>query len=245
MPVESPRHQPTKTGPDVRMNWDNLLFLHWRVDAAVMRELVPRELEIDTFDGSAWIALVPFQMVDCHFSGVPRLPGLANFYECNVRTYVKHRDTRGVWFFSLDAQTLLPVLGGRWMWSLNYIYSSFNVQRDGAVTRYALARRPGPWSAGRTSISWRTGAIMDLPDAYDTSKPTLERFLTERYWLFTKRRGAICAGEVRHAPWTLRHVDVLELDDTLVSAAGLQVTGAPIAMASEHLAVEGFALGRM
>jgi uncharacterized protein YqjF (DUF2071 family) len=234
------------------MNWDNLLFLHWRVDPAVMRTLVPRELEIDTYDGAAWIALVPFQMVHCHFRGVPRMPGLANFYECNVRTYVKHRGTTGVWFFSLDAQTLLPVLGGRWMWSLNYVYSTFNVKRDGDVTCYSLARRPGPWPAANTRISWRTGALMDLPDpradpSTATQAPTqsLERFLTERYWLFTRRRGKICAGEVRHIPWPLRHAELLELDDTLIRAAGLQVTGAPIAMASEHIAVEGFALRAM
>jgi len=233
------------TTPSVRMNWDNLLFLHWRVDPAVMRTLVPRELEIDTFDGAAWIGLVPFPMVDCHFRGVPRMPGLANFYECNVRTYVKHRGKTGVWFFSLDAQTLLPVLGGRWMWSLNYIYSRFDVQRDGDVTHYSLARRRGPWPAAQTRISWRTGPLMDLPEASDHTAPTLEQFLTERYWLFTKRRGKICAGEVRHIPWSLRHAELLELDDTLISAAGLHVTGAPIVMASEHIAVEGFSLRAM
>lgn len=224
------------------MNWDNLLFLHWRVDPAVMRKLVPREFEIDTFDGAAWVGLVPFKMADCRFRGVPRMPGLANFYECNVRTYVKHGDTAGVWFFSLDAQTLLPVLGGRWMWSLNYIYSRFDVQQRGDVTRYALARRDGPWPAACTRIAWRTGALLELPDAHDPFTPTLEHFLTERYWLFTKRSGQVCAGEVRHVPWPLRHAEVLELDDALISAAGLHVSGTPLALASDHLAVDGFAL---
>jgi len=223
--------------PDVRMNWVDLLFAHWRVDPAVMRRLVPAELEIDCFDGSAWVGLVPFRMEGSEFRGFPRLPGLRDFYECNVRTYVKGGGKSGVWFFSLDAATLLPVLGGRWLWSLNYVYSHFAVSRIAGVTNYGLKRRAGPWAAGQTRVKWRVGEVMPR------SEPgSLEHFLTERYWLFTERFGKIMAGEVRHEPWTLRSAEVLALDDTLVAAAGLKVEGAPIVMASDRLEVEGFGL---
>lgn len=231
--------------PAIRMNWTNLLFLHWRVDPAQMRELVPEPLELDLFDGSAWIALVPFRMEQNIFRGVPRLPGLANFFECNVRTYVRFRGKSGVWFFSLDAQTLLPVLGGRCMWNLNYVYSRFDVSTAGdlppGVTDYRLIRRPGPWLPGRTHVTWRVG------DPLPASRPgSLEHFLTERYWLFTRRgrgtRARILAGEVRHDPWPLCAAELLHLDDTLVAAAGVTVSGQPIVYASRHLAVNGYNL---
>lgn len=223
----------------VRMNWVNLLFLHWRVDAAAVRKLVPRELEIDTFDGSAWVGLVPFRMEASRFAGVPRLPGLQDFYECNVRTYVRYRGRSGVWFLSLDAERLLPVLGGRWLWSLNYIHSRFRVEQSegGVVTDYRLQRRRGPWPAAKTHIRWRSGAGL-LPAA----DGSIEHFLTERYWLFTRRRGRVLGGEVLHRPWPLRQAAVERLDDGLVSAAGLRVSGPPMAWASDHLAVEGVAL---
>ncbi len=227
----------------VRMNWDNLAFLHWRASPKVVRGLVPGELELDLYDGSAWVGLVPFRMVGTAFRGYPALPGLVDFWECNVRTYVRHREKAGVWFFSLDAQTLLPVVGGRWMWSLNYVLSRFEVTREGDVTDYRVTRRAGPWPRGKTRIRWRTGELL-APGGGPPGRDSLEFFLTERYWLFTRRWGRIMAGEVRHAPWPLRRAEVLELDDELVRAAGVAPEGPPLAMASEHLAVDGYALQR-
>lgn len=222
------------------MTWANLLFLHWRLPPEAVRPLVPPELELDTFDGSAWVALVPFRMQACSFRGfgwAPGALGLRDFYECNVRTYARFRGLAGVWFFSLDAQTLLPVLGGRWMWSLNYVHSRFDVTRDGDATRYQLTRRRGPWPAARTSIAWRPGAR--LP----TSEPgSLNHFLTERYWLFTRRRGRIMAGRVEHDPWPLHQAELLHLDDGLVAAGGAKVSGPPMALASPSIDVMGWSL---
>jgi len=228
--------------PDVCMSWENLLFAHWPVDAQAMRRLVPPELEVDLFDGVAWVGLVPFTMRRCAFRGIPRLPGLADFHECNVRTYVRHAGKAGVWFFSLDAATLLPVLGGRWLWNLNYVWSRFNVQHRDAETDYRLTRMNvpglGDGQAARLHIAWRAGAAMP------PSRPgTLEHFLTERYWLFTKKRTwagiRVMAGRMHHSMWPLRRAEVLHLDDSLIRAAGLAVSGPPIAFASDRIDVTG------
>ncbi|MCP4798280.1 MAG: DUF2071 domain-containing protein, partial [Phycisphaeraceae bacterium] len=110
---------PTRT-PAVVMTWADIAFAHWRIPPGVLRPLIPAELELDLHDGSAWIGLIPFEMRDCDFRGVPPLPGLGTFLECNVRTYVRHRGVPGVWFFSLDAESRLAVIGGRVVWGLNY-----------------------------------------------------------------------------------------------------------------------------
>ncbi len=232
--------------PDVHMRWDNLLFLHWPIEPAVMRAAVPSELEIDTFDGKAWIALVPFRMEETRFRGVPnvlgqsRLFGLSTFYECNVRTYVTARNTDGqqvpgVWFFSLDAERLLPVLGARWLWGLNYIHSRFNITKNDGTTDYTLTRRAH--AEQHTHVRWHRGET--LPQSTPGS---LEHFLTERYWLFSKRFGKIMGGRIEHEPWPLRTATVEHLDDTLIRSAGFECDSEPLAMHSDSISVRGWNL---
>lgn len=234
--MESPTHGPRRRIA-VRMSWTDLLFLHWPVDAERLAPHLPEGLEIDTFHGFAWIGLVPFRMTDCAFLGFGWAPGLSNFYECNVRTYVRAEGLSGVWFFSLDAQNLLPVLGGRLKWKLNYVYSRFEVSHDDGKHDYRLARMRGPWPAGSTSIAWRTG------DAIPTAVPgTLEHFLTERYWLFTRTKRGIFAGRIHHDPWPLRTATLERLEDSLVDAAGFPglTGGSPASvLASTRIDVEG------
>jgi uncharacterized protein len=224
------------------MAWADLLFLHWPIDPDRVAPSLPDGFELDTFNDRAWLALVPFRMTDCAFRGFGWAPGLRHFYECNVRTYVRVGDRRGVWFFSLDAESRLAVLGGRWMWNLNYVHSRFDVrhERDRMRYDYALKRRRGPWSPGRTHVVWETGDR--LPPAEPGS---LEHFLTERYWLFTLRRGRVYAGRVRHDPWPLRRARVEHIDDTLLAAAGFEgVASEPPAsvLATDRIEVEGESL---
>jgi uncharacterized protein len=242
--------------PAVRMRWDDLLFLHWPVDPQHLRALIPPQVELDLFDAKAWIALVPFRMEATRFRGVPALPGLGAFYECNVRTYVSVKNAvgnpvPGVWFFSLDAEHLLPVLGGRWLWSLNYIHSNFTVSKDiktdiktdsahqpsGSID-YAMRRRRD--ATHRTHIRWTPGA--SLPPSEPGS---IEHFLTERYWLYTLRRGRIMGGRVAHPQWSLREAHIDHLDDTLIASAGLEVLGQPLAWHSNTLEVQGWNLVSM
>jgi len=209
------------------MSWTDLLFLHWPVEPHEVEQLLPDGVEVDTFDQRTWIGLVPFKMTDCKFAGFGLVPGLRNFYECNVRVYVRAGGLPGVWFLSLDAANLLPVLGGRLKWNLNYVYS---------VHDYALRRLTGPWPKARTHIRWQIGD--PLPPAEAGS---LEHFLTERYWLFTERRGGLHAGRIRHEPWSLHEAEVESVDDSLVAAAGFDsvTKGSYLAMASHRIDVRG------
>jgi uncharacterized protein len=90
--------------------WRDLLFMHWRVPAEQLQSVIPAPLQLETFDGSAWIGLVPFAMRDVRPWWSPAVAGISNFLETNVRTYVVHPETGpGVWFFSLDATSRLAV----------------------------------------------------------------------------------------------------------------------------------------
>ncbi len=110
------RPWPLPSGPWVMaQSWRELLFAHWRIPVEALRPLVPAELELETWDGSAWLGVVPFLMAGVRPRGVPALPRLSAFPEINVRTYVKVESKPGVWFLSLDAANSLavPLRGAR------------------------------------------------------------------------------------------------------------------------------------
>ncbi len=229
--MNNPATLPTRA-PAVQMTWANIAFAHWRVPMETMRRLVPAALEVDTHDGDAWVGLIPFEMQDCDFRGVPSLPGLGTFLECNVRTYVRHRGIPGVWFFSLDAASRIAVIGGRLAWGLNYRLATFEWERVSESIRYGLARRRGD---GEGRLDWTPGPPIPRPEP-----GSLEHFLVERYHLYSQRRGRLIRGRVDHPPWQLREARIDSVDTGLLAAEGIQVEGDPIAFCSDGVRVAGF-----
>ena len=202
----------------MRMTWADLGFLHWAVPVAALRPLVPDVLEIDTFDGHAFVGLVPFTMRGVRPSFFPALPWLSSFHEVNVRTYVHHQGREpGVWFLSLDAANPIAVLVARTIWKLPYHFARMTLARDGEAIRYVSDRRwPPPRPAACTLRYEPIGPV--LPAAVGT----LEHFLVERYILYAFARGRPFCGRVHHAPYPLQAGRVTALDESLLAAASLQ-----------------------
>lgn len=178
------------------MDWEDLLFLHWAVEPGALAPHLPRGLELETCEGCAWLGVVPFRMARTRWRGLPPLPGATNFPELNLRTYVRAGGRSGVWFFSLDAASRLAVAGARATFGLPYFVARMQAQRHGEEREYASRRsdRRGPPAEFRAR--WRT-----LEPAFEARTRPLERFLTERYALFTRRQGRLLAAEIAHAPW--------------------------------------------
>jgi uncharacterized protein len=220
--------------------WRTLLFLHWEVPADAIARLLPAGLDVDTFEGRAYVGVVPFTMRDVAPAWAPSVPGISNFHELNVRTYV-HLGGRdpAVWFFSLDAASSVAVLAARAGWHLPYHRASMRLDVDGAEVKYASRRLwPGPKPA-EFRCRYRIG------DPLPRSEPgTLQHFLAERYLLVADRGGGVLSiGQVHHEPYPLRRADVLELEGSMVEAAGLPAPkGAPQALFSEGVDVDVFAL---
>ena len=206
-------------------NWRHLTFLHWRVDPAEVAATLPEGLKVDTFDGAAWVGLVPFLMTDVRPAWFRAVPGVSTFPETNVRTYVTHLNSNGerepgVFFFSLDAAKWPAVLIARSLWNLPYSRARMSVAREGDRVVYTSRRLwPGPRGAGgRIEV-----AAAGPPNP--ATPGTLEYFLAERYLLFTPGsrgagRGRILRGQVHHSPYPLRSARVERLEDTLLAAAG-------------------------
>ncbi|QDU67896.1 hypothetical protein Pla86_29840 [Planctomycetes bacterium Pla86] len=140
----------------MRMAWHDLAFLHWPLPAAAIAERLPEGLEVDTYGGEAWIGVVPFRMTGVTPRFVPPLPGVSAFPEINLRTYVRHGDKAGVWFFSLDVTDWLPVQVARRLFHLPYFHAAMHCRPDGDGLDY----RTCPAVPSRRKAEDRVGAVL-------------------------------------------------------------------------------------
>jgi len=207
----SPSLRPSTSNSGTQ-RWQNLLFLHWKVPLETLRRLVPTELEIDTFNGFAYVALVPFRMREIRPAWLPRRFAF-NFFETNVRTYVTHRGRPGVYFFSLDASSRLAVWAARVGWALPYFYAQMKGSTHAGVSTFSCNR-----DGHKSRVEFQVEGEFS-----SSHLGTLEHFLLERYLLFVKRKERIYVGQVHHAPYRFARARVISLDDQLLSKAGLDL----------------------
>jgi uncharacterized protein YqjF (DUF2071 family) len=218
----------------LRMRWQDLLFLHWPVAPDVVRPHLPAGLELDTFDGRAWLGVVPFTMASTRFRWLPPMPTASCFPECNLRTYVRCGDRAGVWFFSLDAHSRLAVEGARFGFGLPYFVADMESRSDGDRVSYRSRRTDRRGPPATFEGSWRpTGARRQAAPG------TLEHFLVERYSLFALRRGRLVRGDVVHEPWQLATADVALQECDMARLLDLQLDGPPAsALATQPVDVQ-------
>jgi uncharacterized protein YqjF (DUF2071 family) len=199
------RPYPAPSGPwAMGMSWRDLLFMHWPVEADALRPLVPPSLSIDTFDGNAWLGVVPFDMVGVRPHFVPAVPGISNFPEINLRTYVTAEDRPGVWFFSLDAHNRLAVRLARATFYLPYFDAEMSCHASGDQVDYRSIRThkgaPPADFVARYGPSGRP---------FESGPGSIESFLTERYCLYSADgRNNVRRGEIHHQMWPLQPAEV-------------------------------------
>ena len=207
----------------MRQRWAELLFLHWQADPQQLQRLLPPGLEIDTYDGAAYVGLVPFTMTGIRPTILPPFPPLSNFHEINVRTYV-HRQGRdpGVWFFSLDAANSVAVRLARALFRLPYYFARMSLNATPERTQYTSQRLWSPPLPAECDISYTpTGSIEPA------QRDTLDHFLCERYFLYAYARGQLYRGQVHHAPYPLQSAVLHHCRENLIAAAGITCLDTP------------------
>jgi len=219
--------------------WRTLLFLHWEVPAEAIAKLLPPELSVDTFEGKAWVGVVPFTMRDVAPRWSPSVPGVSHFHELNVRTYVHLRGKDpGVWFFSLDAAATIAVAVARAGWHLPYHRASMTLDITKNTVDYRSKRLfPGPKPA-EFETRYHVG------ESIGSAKPgTLTHFFAERYILYARTRSGLSLGRVHHVPYPLHEVKVESWRDGMVAAAGMPApAGEPLALYSPGVDVDVYQL---
>jgi uncharacterized protein len=213
------RPWPLPAGPWImRQTWHDLLFAHWPVPAAGLRALVPEPLELDLFNGEGWIGVVPFHMTGIRGRGLLPVPGLSQFPELNVRTYVTYRGKPGVYFFSLDAASRCAVWAARAFYHLPYFHAAMASEESCDGVHYA-SRRRGAEAEFR-------GRYRPISPVQRRERGSIEHWLTERYCLYTTYRnpaqstqGRVYRCEIHHLPWPLQNAEA-ELEINTVAKAG-------------------------
>ncbi len=210
----------------MRQRWHDLLFAHWPLPPGALDGRLPPGLRADTFDGRAWLGVVPFRMSGVRLTGLPTVPGTGTFPELNVRTYVRHGAEGGVWFFSLDAASRLAVEVARRWFRLPYFHAAMSCTSDGEGLRYASRRLDA------------RGAPAELRARYAPIGPpavappgSLEDFLTNRLVLFAHGpRGGLVRGAIEHPAWPLQPARAELEVNSMGAALGLPTHGPPASL---------------
>jgi uncharacterized protein YqjF (DUF2071 family) len=235
-------HKPRPLPPGrwlIRQRWNDLLFVHWPVPASLLAQLVPEGLEVDTFQGSAWLGVMPFWMDRIKVRGIPPIPGLHSFPDLSLRTYVREErtGTPGVVCLSLDASNLLAVAVGRAAFRLPYHWAEMHMeQRTEREFSFYSRRR----FAGRPVIfKVRYRGLGPSRRLAESGAGTLEYFLMERYCLFSSNRaGQPIRANLHHVSCPLEEAEAQIEQNDLGDVLGLRLPAQePVLHYSRRLAV--------
>jgi uncharacterized protein YqjF (DUF2071 family) len=204
--------------------WNHLLFAHWQLEPAVLEPLIPSPLQLDQYEGNAWLGVTPFLLTGARGRGMPPLPWLSRFPELNVRTYVEFAGKPGIYFFSLDAGRRAAVAAARRGYRLPYFHADMCVERRGEEIRYRSTRIDGSGPEAELRATYRpTGSRLPR------EKGSLERWLAERYCVYVvDQRRRVLRGDIHHRPWPLQPATAKINVNTMVRPLGLQLEGSPL-----------------
>lgn len=236
------------------MTWKKLLFAHWPVDPKRLAQLLPENVELDTFEGRGWIGLVPFSMADVHTRFTPKVPGLSEFPEVNVRTYVRVNDVPGVWFFSLDAHARWFVELARRQYHIPYYRANMRMQQQDEGWVHYESQRNHPLAAPASLVC----RYRPIGEAKPAEQGSLEHWLVERYCLFSnglnvrgyrpggrdpehRKPRPIWRADIHHPPWQLAEAQWQVKTNAMLAPLGimLPMTGVHLRYA-EAISVVGW-----
>lgn len=183
-------------------DWNDILFLHWPLPKDLIVPYIPKPLELDTYNGQAWVTIVSFQATNSRFRSMPQTLTYRPFTQVNFRTYVKlnHLNERGVYFFSLNANSLIGTLGARYLYNLpfNSMTMMTNINRHPLSVRYEMKNK------GKTVLTVEYKEHSEK----EVSNVKLANFLTERYFILTPKKRKLIKLPISHTPWSLKEVEV-------------------------------------
>ena len=204
-------------------SWNDLLFAHWPVPAERLQSVVPAEVQVDTFDGSAWIGITPFEVSGLRLRGAPPAPGISRFPELNVRTYTRVAGKPGIWFMSLDADSSFAVVAARRTYRLPYFRARMSTDRSEGGIHYRSKRSSPDGEPAELRAMYRpTGPV------FQARPGSLEHFLVERYCLYgLDERRRICRADIHHPPWPLQPAEASLERNTMTAPYRIELPPEP------------------
>ncbi|SEN52534.1 YqjF family protein [Lihuaxuella thermophila] len=203
--------------------WTDLLLAHWPVPPELIRDQVPSMLEIDTYEQSAWVTIVPFAVNEARLRWLPPLPFMSGLLQLNLRTYVVYNRQPGVYFFSLDASNRLAAGVARTFLHLPFYAARIRMQKEGSHIHF-FSRRSGSHHFPEAVFDCRYQPVSSV---FHAQKGSLDSWLTERYVLFTAHRHRVHRGDLFHLSWPLQYAEAEIANNTLAEACGFRLPDSP------------------
>ncbi len=180
--------------------WNHAIFLHYQVELSALEKFVPKDLEIDLFEGKPWVSIVAFTMEKMRPKNLPSWSVISNFDEINIRTYVKFKGKSGVYFLSIEGGKKLSCQLAKAISELPYRFSK-------------TKRADGKYYAKNQILNDSLSIDFTIGNPLE-QKEALDLWLTERYALFQDTENFINAFEIHHLEWEIDEIEIqkLELD---------------------------------
>jgi uncharacterized protein YqjF (DUF2071 family) len=210
----------------MRQTWHDLCFLHWTIDSQTIRDLVPDSLEIDEFEGKAWISIVLFRLDGVRFRGIPEFSFMSNFAELNVRTYVIKDGHPGIYFLSLDASKSAVIWGARLKYHLPFYKADVRLHEQDHVFQFTNHRKACYF--GGTSSPRFVGKYKPETHKTPMHKETLSKWLTDRFRFYSVDRAhRLYHCEIEHPSWELQSVKAEIYQNQMLEEYGISEAMAP------------------
>lgn len=178
--------------------WNRVLFFHWEVPIEILDKLVPKELKIDTFNGKAYISIVPFTMENIRPKYLPAIGFISNFHEINVRTYVENNGKKGVYFLNIEAEKFLSAFVSKQLSGLPY-------------EKATIKRTANSYQSNNPSKGFHLSVDFTI-DQPIHNKSNLDKWLTERYCLYLKECEHVYRYDIHHKEWELNQIKIDRFD---------------------------------
>jgi uncharacterized protein YqjF (DUF2071 family) len=227
------RQEPLPAGPWIMtQTWHNLLFAHWPVALDALRPLVPAKLQIDTFDGQAWVGIVAFRLSGIRLRGFPEVGWVSHFPEINVRTYVTLNGKPGVLFLSLDADNRAAIALAKPWFRLAYQTARIEHRTTGGGFAFSAQRIERNAPPAAFTATYRPTAA-----AFAAAPGSLAHWLTERYCYYSAGpQGRIYRCDIHHPTWPLQPAAAKITQNTMALAHALHLPNtAPLLHYAHHM----------
>jgi uncharacterized protein len=176
--------------------WNNALFLHWRVPVELIKPAIPSGLQVDEISGDTYVSLVAFTMQRIRLRYLPAFPPISDFHEINLRAYVTVDNKPGIYFFSIEASKRLSAMISRMLARLPYQYSPMNVGHIGEMYRYRSENK---------SKGLHLDTEFEITQE-EVAKSAIDNWLTERYCLYHDEGSRRYRYQIHHHPWKLKKI---------------------------------------
>lgn len=177
--------------------WNHALFFHWKVPYEILSPLIPGRLELDQFEGSYWVSLVPFTMQKIRPRNIPALAFISDFHEINLRTYIINNHKPGVYFLNIEAGKYLSAWIARTLSGLPYGHSD-------------IYRAAGHYESLNTKKGFHLRSVFEIKSEL-TKKSSLVLWLTERYCLYMQENKRLFRYDIHHQEWPIKAIEIKEL----------------------------------